>query len=116
MTPKSRKAKGRTLQNLIVEKILSSFPSLEKGDVKSAVMGEKGVDIKLSPKAKQLFPFNVECKNQERFKSLYDCFDQASNHTDGDGEPLVVIKMNRKNSLVVMDCDYFFSIYKQKEI
>jgi|TARA_R100001244_G_scaffold106559_1_gene79039 hypothetical protein len=113
MITKSRKAKGRALQNLVVEKVLSSFPSLEKDDVKGAIMGERGVDIKLSPKAKKVFPFNVECKNQERFKNVYDCFAQADQN--GNGEPIVVLKMNRRKPVVVLDCDFFFSLIQEKD-
>ena len=82
MKTSSRKAKGRALQNHVVAKVLTSFPSLEPADVRGAIMGENGEDIKLSPKAKKLFNFSVECKNQEKYKGVYDCFDQIEGHKD----------------------------------
>ena len=62
MTVKSAKAKGRRLQQLVWDLILDTFPQLELDtDVRSAIMGETGEDIKLSSKARQVFPYSVEC-------------------------------------------------------
>ena len=54
MDTRSRKAKGRRLQNWVKGKLLSAFPSLTEDDVSGAVMGETGVDIKLSQSAKSI--------------------------------------------------------------
>ncbi len=52
MKTSSAKAKGRRLQQTVRDKILSLFPTLELDvDVRSAIMGETGEDIKLSKKA-----------------------------------------------------------------
>ena len=56
---KSRKAKGRRLQNWVRDELLKRFPSLNENDVVCAIMGEKGVDIKLSDKAKKFIPFAI---------------------------------------------------------
>ena len=50
-TTRSRKAKGRNLQNLVVAKLLEHAPELEPDDIKGAIMGEQGMDVKLSPAA-----------------------------------------------------------------
>ena len=47
---KSRKAKGRRLQNWVRDTLLSLFPKLTDDDIYCAIMGERGVDIKLSKK------------------------------------------------------------------
>ena len=45
----SRKAKGRALQNWVVERLMVYFSFLQEGDIKGAIMGETGSDIKMSP-------------------------------------------------------------------
>ena len=54
MKTSSAKAKGRKLQDLVRDKLLEKFKNyLEEDDIKSAIMGETGEDIKLSPAAKR---------------------------------------------------------------
>tara|TARA_R110002020_G_scaffold267349_1_gene482475 strand:- start:39 stop:395 length:357 start_codon:yes stop_codon:yes gene_type:complete len=109
---RSRKAKGRALQNFVVSKLLEYAPALEQDDIKGAIMGETGMDIKLSPAAYKRYPLKIECKNQEKFKGIYSIYSQAEEHK-GKGEPLVILKMNRKKPLVMMDLDFFLDIYKR---
>ena len=68
MKTRSAKSKGRRLQNQIKELLLESFKELEPDDVRSAIMGETGEDIKLSPAARRQIPYSFECKNQENLK------------------------------------------------
>jgi len=112
-TTKARKAKGRALQNLVVSKLLDHAPELEPDDIKGAIMGEQGMDVKLSPAAYKEYPLKIECKNQEKFKGIYDIYSQAEEHK-GKGEPIIVLKMNRKNPLVMMDLDFFLDFYKRR--
>ena len=107
---RSRKANGRNLQNLVVSKLLHYSHDLEPDDIKGAIMGEQGMDVKLSPAAFKKYPFKIECKNQEKFKSIYSIYSQAEGHK-GKGEPLVVLKMNRQKPLVIMDFDFFLDSY-----
>tara|TARA_R110002072_G_scaffold54088_3_gene142223 strand:+ start:1868 stop:2218 length:351 start_codon:yes stop_codon:yes gene_type:complete len=107
---RSKKAKGRNLQNLVVNKLLDYSEDLEQDDIKGAIMGEQGMDVKLSPAAFKVYPFKIECKNQERFKGIYDIYSQAEGHK-GKGEPLIVLKMNRQKPLVMMDLDFFLDSY-----
>ena len=54
-TVRSRKAKGRRLQNWVRDTLLKIFSNngfLDENDIKCAVMGETGADIKLSNTAK----------------------------------------------------------------
>ena len=112
-TTKARKAKGRALQNLVVSKLLDHAPELEPDDIKGAIMGEQGMDVKLSPAAYKEYPLKIECKNQEKFKGIYDIYSQAEEHK-GKGEPIIILKMNRKNPLVMMDLDFFLDFYKRR--
>jgi hypothetical protein len=107
---RSKKAKGRNLQNLVVSKLLSYSEDLEQDDIKGAIMGENGMDVKLSPAAYRVYPFKIECKNQERFKGIYSIYSQAESH-EGKGEPIIILKMNREKPLVMMDLDFFLNSY-----
>jgi hypothetical protein len=108
MLTKSIKAKGRVLQNLTRDYILATFP-LQPWDVTCAIMGENGVDVKLSEKAKEYFDFNVECKNVERL-NLWESWKQATSRPGA--MPLLVIKRNKSKPLVVMDMNDFFNMLK----
>ena len=105
---RSRKAKGRRLQNWVRDSLRGLFLTLTDDDVRVAIMGETGSDIKLSKTAKKLFPYDIECKNTEGWKKVYDAYDQADGH--GDDQPLVFIKMNRRNPLVLVDAKHFMRL------
>ena len=105
---RSRKAKGRRLQNWVRDSLRGLFLTLTDDDVRVAIMGETGADVKLSTNAKKLFPYDIECKNTEGWKKLYDAYDQADGH--GDDQPIVFIKMNRRNPLVVVDAKHFLRL------
>ena len=47
MKTRSAKAKGRRLQNKIRDLLLEEFKDLEPDDIRTAIMGETGEDIKL---------------------------------------------------------------------
>jgi hypothetical protein len=109
MNNKSRKAKGRILQNLVRDKIVKLFPVLGKDDIRTCLMSEPGADIKLiSLTARKLFPYDVECKNRQEYKTIYNHYKHACKH--GNLEPLLVLKMNREKSLAVIDLDHFIEL------
>jgi|TARA_R100001530_G_scaffold104133_1_gene72495 hypothetical protein len=106
MKASSAKAKGRALQDWTrdILKVLFSFTD---DDVKCAVMGEGGEDVRLiSENARGKFPYSIECKNRETFGTLYKYHEQAKSHSDREG--LLIIKMNRKKPLVILDAEHFF--------
>ena len=110
-----RKAKGRRLQNWVRDVLLSTFPNLKKDeDISCAIMGESGIDVKLSRFAQGLFPFSIECKNKETWKGLYDAYDQAISNANL--EPVVVLKMNKRNPLIVLDFKKFVAIIKESNM
>jgi|TARA_R110002020_G_scaffold121376_3_gene275874 hypothetical protein len=113
MKPNSRKAKGRYLQNIVKERIIKLYPVLGKDDIRTSLMSETGADIKLtSHTARKLFPYSIECKNRQDFKTLYAYFDQARRHLAL--EPLLVVKMNRERPLAVIDLDHLFELLEDK--
>ena len=74
-------------------------------------MGCGGEDIQLSPAARRLFGFSVECKSVERL-NVWDAYEQASANS-GEHEPLLVMKKNRKKPLVVLDAETFVKLIKK---
>ena len=111
MKPQSAKAKGRNLQKWVRDLLLENFPTLEPDDVRSTSMGCGCEDLQLSPAARRLFGYSVECKNVERL-NVYDAYEQASANS-GAHEPLLIMKKNRKKPLVVMDAEHFVELIKK---
>ena len=111
MKSSSVKAKGRRLQNQVRDIIRERFPQLEPDDVKPALMGESGNDIKLSPAARKVFPFSIECKNQESV-SIWSWWKQTVKNLDKGTKPLLFFTRNHHETLVTMRMDDFFDLYE----
>ncbi len=107
MQIKSAKGKGRLAQNWVRDLILDKFLQFTSDDVRTAIMGETNADIKLSAKALGLFFYRIEVKSQKKgFSAVYNAYEQCENHKEK-GEPLVIIKQNRKKPLAIVDAEYF---------
>lgn len=98
MKPKSAKAKGRRLQQTVVE-MLVEF-GIDEADVRSAIMGESGEDIPLSSVGRDRFPFSIECKNTERL-SIWSAWKQAMKNA-GHHPPIVIFKRNHSEILCTL--------------
>jgi len=110
MRTSSAKAKGRRLQDWMKEKLITMLGlHLDTDLIKTAMMGESGVDVRLIGPIKKQFPFSIECKNQEKYKGVYSALDQAATHSSM--EPLLVIKMNHRKPIIVLDAEYFLEVY-----
>lgn len=114
-TPATRKAKGRSLQNFVHDEVLKNFKGmLEDGDVKKAIMGESGIDIKLSPHARRIFPYGIECKNTEKI-NIWSAINQCEENADKEKlKPLLVIKRNRTDVHVVLRWEDFMKLSNGK--
>ena len=113
MKPNSRKAKGRYLQNIVRDRIIKLYPVLGKDDIRTSLMSETGADIKLtSHTSRKLFPYSIECKNRQDFKTLYNYFNQARRHVAL--EPLLCVKMNRERPLAIVDLEHLFQLIEDK--
>lgn len=110
MRTSSAKAKGRRLQNWVRDRLKELF-GFTDDEIRVAIMGETGADIKLSSSARAKVSLKIECKNHEAFTSIYKAYQQASEHP-GDEEPVVFIKKNRHQVLVVLDANYFLEMVK----
>jgi hypothetical protein len=107
---RSRKAKGRKLQQWVRDELLKVFPSLNNNDVQSAIMGESGQDIKLSNVAKESIKYSIECKNKQTFKGIYDIMEQAQSNAEDKQIPLAIIKMNKLQPLAIVDASHFIKL------
>ena len=119
MKPKSVKAKGRTLQNLVRDRLRKIFveewtkvPKLEDDDIKSQTMGMGGEDIVLSPIAKRLIPYSFECKNTERL-NLWGSLDQCESNCE-DRDPVLVFKKNRSKVYAVIEFDNLIKLIRRQ--
>lgn len=110
MKTRSAKSKGRRLQNQIKELLLESFKELEPDDIRSAIMGETGEDIKLSPAARRQIPYSFECKNQEKI-NIWESLNQAEENS-GDYPPVLIFKRNRSKTYAVLELEDFIDLIK----
>ena len=114
MKPRSAKNKGKRLQNKIRDLILEKFNNiLELDDVRSITMGDSGEDILLSPVARRVFPFSVECKNQEKL-NIWEALDQAEGNS-GKHTPLVIFKRNRSKTYAVLEFDKLLELLDESK-
>jgi hypothetical protein len=102
---RSAKNKGSRLQKMVAKELRQIY-HLPDEDVKSAIMGENGVDIKLSFDAKQKIPFDFECKNVERI-SIWKAIEQAKDNAEEGRIPTVVMKRNNWEPYVVISWKHF---------
>jgi hypothetical protein len=106
----SAKAKGRRLQQKFMQLLIEEL-NIDPEDIESRSMGAGGEDLIMSKAARTKFPFSVECKNQERM-NIWSAWEQAINNK-GIYEPLVVIKKNGVDPLVVLDAKVFMNYVKE---
>tara|TARA_R110002096_G_scaffold157433_3_gene322309 strand:+ start:637 stop:1014 length:378 start_codon:yes stop_codon:yes gene_type:complete len=109
-SPKTAKAKGRRLQQLVVKKLLLLLPGVQPDDIQSRSMGANGEDIMLSPYARSKFPYSVECKNQEKI-NLWKAWEQTQGNAE-DYQPLLIVGKNNTKPLAVVDLDYFLNLQR----
>ena len=108
MKAKSAKAKGRKLQNKVVEELRKAYPELEDDDIKAQIMGVSGEDVVLSPLAKRLIGLSFECKNQERL-NLWDSLSQAETNCE-DRTPVLVFKRNRSKTYAAIPFEFLIKL------
>ena len=73
-------------------------------------MGQSGVDVPVLGKAKEQFPWSVECKNTQKL-NLWDAIRQArDNQLDGT-DWMLVVKKNHEGPVVVIDAMIFWKLW-----
>ena len=111
MKSRSAKNKGKWLQNNFRDLLLETFNQLEPDDIRSAIMGESGEDIKLSPAARKLIPYSFECKNQEKL-NIWDSLNQAEENS-GVYDPVLIFKRNRSKTYAVVNVEKFIELINE---
>lgn len=110
MKTSSAKAKGRRLQKWFADKLVEHL-EVDSEDLESRPMGSQGEDIIMGKETRQIFPYSVECKNQESV-NVWKSYEQATDNCKG-YEPLLVIKRNNHKPLVVLDAEFFLQLHKE---
>ena len=110
MKTQSAKAKGRKLQKWMRELLIENL-DINPEDIESRSMGAGGEDLIMARAAREKFPMSVECKNQEKV-NVWESYKQAEDNSK-DYEPVVVIKRNNSKPLVLVDAEYFVSMFKK---
>ena len=108
MKTRSAKNKGKRLQNKVRDILLETFDTLEPDDIRSAVMGDSGEDIQLSPAARKLIPYSIECKNQEKLH-IWSALEQAEDNSK-DSTPVLIFKRNRSKTYAVLEIEEFIKL------
>ena len=113
MKTSSGKAKARRLQDKVTFKFRELFKEiLAIGDIKPAIMGMIGTDVVLSPSAKNLIAFDIECKNVEKLigSNLTSAITQCEENTEEGRIPLLIFKKNGEPERVILKLDDFLSL------
>lgn len=111
MKTSSCKAKGRRLQDAVVQLLKETYTSLREGDIKPIIMGASGRDVQLSPAAEDVIPFDIECKNTEK-TSPWAWIEQANANKKDGRIPLVIFKRNHSKTYAIIEFDDLLKITK----
>lgn len=113
----SRKGKARNLQKWVCEHIsqITGLPWGKDEEIVSREMGQGGTDVRLSKNALSLFPFSIECKDQETW-SISNFIKQAQDNQLENTNWLLVLKKSDIKPVCVMDADSFFQMLKNKPL
>jgi len=95
MKTSSAKAKGRNLQKKVRE-LLIEYLKIDPEDIESRSMGAGGEDLIMAKAARNLFPYSIECKNQEALN-------------------IAVIKRNHHKPLAVVDLEAFILLNRKED-
>lgn len=111
----SAKNKGRKLQVYIKNYILQEFSILGKGDVESCSTSSRGVDIKLSSLAREVFPVSVEAKKTKKHPSVSE-MKQSQNNAYEDTIAAIIWcphGYGESNSMITFKFEEFIKWYKE---
>lgn len=111
-TPKSRKAKGRALQNMVRDLLMAEL-GISREDILSRSMGCAGIDVTLSTEARSKFPWGIECKAQEAL-NIWAALDQAKSNADAENlRPLLAFRRNHSKTYVALEFQDFINLIKE---
>lgn len=117
---RTAKAKGMGLQAEVAELIssLTGVPFL-RGDDESLIFprpsGMNGVDIGLRGEAKKLFPWSVECKNQETMNIVETVKQASANKMDGTEWLIYHRRKALDEDVVILSWSAFAKLFKRSK-
>ncbi len=111
MKTSSAKAKGRRACAQLRDALMAAAPTLELGDIEVTSSSVTGEDLKLSPAAKRIYPFVIECKNQEAL-NIWASLKQAEGHSSDGRIPLLAFKRNASDMYVALKLSDFIGLVK----
>ena len=111
MKTQSAKSKGRRLQQWFRDLLITSL-NINDADLESRSMGAGGEDIMMARAARRLFPYSIECKNQEKL-NIWSSLEQADENS-GDYPPVLIFKRNRSKTYVTIELEEFIKLINVK--
>jgi hypothetical protein len=109
----SCKSKGRRLQQLVRDRLreIGKFFGLRDADIESVPTSVPGLDIILSPLAKDLLNLYIECKNVESLNVVGVFQKHYEKYKSDAGVPILVHSRNRTEPMVTLTLDQFLEIF-----
>lgn len=111
MRTSSAKAKGKRLCQEVKELLKMYEQSLTDDDIIIMPTSVPGSDLRLSHNAKRFFPFDIECKNQEKL-NIWESIKQSETRAKMDEIPLVVFSRNRSEVYACLNIKAFLDLMK----
>lgn len=114
MKTSSAKSKGRRAAAELKEALLEWAPDLVSDDIVITSAGDNGEDLKLSPHARDVYPYVFECKNVEKI-NIHESYEQAVEHWKARGSskeefPILAFKRNRTEMKIVISLGHFLKL------
>lgn len=114
MNTASCKAKGRRCAAEVREMLLEYAPDLKPDDIVITSSGDTGEDLKLSPAAREVYPYVAECKNVESL-NVHKANAQAIEHwvkrgCKNEEFPIVFYKKNRTDIFVSIKLEHYLKL------
>lgn len=110
-TIRSRKQKGKRLQNEIAERLREEF-NLDETDCHSSVSCENGIDVRLSADGLSKIPYSIECKCQESIQ-IWKAIQQSETNKLPNTDSVLIFKRNRSKTYAVIELDTFIKLIKK---
>lgn len=117
MKTSSAKAKGRRLCQEIKELLHKWAPDLKPGDIEVTSSSVTGEDLKLSPAAREIYPFVCECKCQEAL-NVWKSLEQAESHLADRNQdygfyvPILFFRRNHSKTYVALEIENFMKLIR----
>ena len=108
-TAKSKKQKGRVLENWVASRIRH-----HGGDLKAQAMPGSGAFAHFKGDIHTRLPYSIECKAQETTK-VWDWYEQAKRQVTSLETPVVIFKRNYSEPMALLSAEDFLQIICELE-